>query len=69
MIALDSLSDCQEYFAPAWFKDAPNGEVVVRVVDQRRDTPVRVILRVLGVLLVPFVQVEVFGLVRQPQLR
>lgn len=69
MIALDSLPSCEEHFTLAYFKDAPDGEIVVRVVDQRRDTPVRVILSVLGALLVPFVQVEVLRLVRQPQLR
>lgn len=47
---------------------SPDDEVVVPVVDERRDTPVGVVLGVLGLLLLALVQVEVDRLVLEAEL-
>ena len=69
MIALDSLVDRQFWFALARWEDAPDGKVVARVVYQRGDAPVRVVLRVLVAPLLLRAQAEVLGLVRQAEFR
>ena len=48
--------------------DVPKHEVVVLVVDDRGDTSVRVVLRVLGGLVLTLAEVEVDGVVGQTEL-
>ena len=68
MIALDSLASSAVSISPAGddqdnMKDAPQHEVAVPVVDQRRNAPVWIVLCVFCALLLLLAEVEVLGLV------
>lgn len=70
IIALDSLVGRQQSFV-RWLgrsEDAPDDEVVVPVVNQRWDAPIRVVLRVLRALLLLLAEIKVLGFVREAEL-
>ena len=68
MIASDSLRACVSVGGREEGRGAPNREVAVLVVDERRNAPVRVVLGVRLGLLVALLEVEIHGLVAQAEL-
>ena len=73
MIALDSLhesvSQSQLMRIHASRPSSPNDEVTVRMIDQRRNASVRIVLGIFRALLLLLSKVEIPRLVLEPELR